>query len=855
MDEGQVNDQSTTMPIIGIGASAGGIAALKRFFSDMPSDRDMAFVVIQHLAPDRESRMPEVLQQFTETPVSVAVDDEPVQANHVYVIPPGKLLSISDGRLQVQDDPPAHRQRMPIDFFFRSLGEDRGSKAIGVILSGAGTDGALGLEVIKENGGLTLAEAAPESEDSSAWWGSMPRAAAATGAVDVLDAADKMPQHIIAYAEQLAKLADTRQAQALKDTVAEHLPEICSILLAHRGQDFRHYKSTTLIRRVLRRVQIQGTDVGSYVARLREDSAETELLAKELLIHVSSFFRDPEAFHALQEQVIRPLVNAAKHDEVLRTWVIGCSTGEEAYTLAILFHEVISEARATARVQIFATDTDAEMVEIARAGRYPHSIAHDITTERLTRYFIDEGDAYRVAPDVRNCCIFSVHDVIRTAPFSRLHLISCRNLLIYLDNDLQKRLIPLFHFALREKGALFLGHSENVTQQQQQFFAATDKKHRIFQKREQVSRPPLEIPLFSAAQRPQDIQHASAEHEPPKQQSLTQKAPSMVLDEFAPPHVVVDEHNTIQYFSRGTGRVLQPAPGVARHNILDMARPGLRHSLRTALSRAAQSGTQVRLQDVQVTDEGERISVDLTVRPIPPEAHGDHPQYLIVFRCQPTVEETEKPKDRGGAQGHDHDRQLQELERELESTKEDFQTTVEELETSNEELQSTNEELLSMNEELQSSNEEMEASKEELQSVNEEMETVNQELNEKISELRESQQDIETLLHHSGVGMVFLEPDLRIRRFTMHAQKVFSLISSDIGRPITDISAKFDPGNLESLVRESLRTRETYQNMIHVSENGRSYMMRIMPYKPPGSRSGRDYSVILFVDVTDVVSS
>lgn len=834
-------------PIVGIGASAGGLESLREFFSAMPTDTGMAFVVIQHLQHGRRSMMADVLASYTALTVKQAGDGMAVEANHVYVIPSDALLTIQEGKLRMETWKGETPRRLPIDTFLCSLAGDQARNAVAIVMSGAGSDGTLGVRAVKEHGGLAMAEAVSQSRGRGGFK-SMPQSAVATGLVDFVVAASAMPRHLVDYAHHLCNVTERKGTQTVEHEAARYLREICAILLARKGRDFRHYKTNTLVRRVQRRMQILQIDsAADYVERLRHDYQELERLSRELLISVTSFFRNPDAFEALKDMVIKPLVRGKSNDQDLRIWVPGCGTGEEAYSIGVLVQEARAELEVSPTIQIFATDIDEMAIESARVGRYPKSVAEDIAPERLRRYFLEEEDQYLVGKDIREMCIFSAHDLIQNPPFSRIDLISCRNLLIYLDTELQRRLIPIFHYALRENGYLFLGASENVAQHQS-LFSTVDKKHRIFRRRERVARPPVDFPVPATARRP-DAPRSHAGDDVNRTDRM-QRVESLVLERYGPAYVVVDDHFDIIQYSRGTGRYLEQPPGVPRTNVVEMVRGGLRSELRTALKKASESQQEIVRSGLNLTVNGKPESIDIVARP--GMAKGEAPIYLVIFHRVATpggtgkaagAEEEREPLDAAEAEVRVH-----QLEQELEATKADLQTTVEELETSNEELQSANEELLSLNEELQSSNEELETSKEEIQSVNEELETVNQELNHKVAELDQTNADLRNLLHSTDMATVFLDRQLHIKWFSPAAKRLFNLIQSDIGRPIMDITAKFDHSALESDLEEMLRSEQVVEREVETSDGEATFAMRVLPYRDLDKRT--DGFVLTFQDIT-----
>jgi two-component system CheB/CheR fusion protein len=825
-------------PIVGMGASAGGLEAFERFLSGMAPDSGMAFVLVPHLDARHKSAMTELLQRYTQMPVVEIGDRMIAEPNRVHVIPPNGTLTIERGTLRVET-PRGHVNT--IDTFFRSLAEDQQDNAIGVILSGSGSDGTLGIKAIKEQGGLTVAQASMTSRFES-----MPDSAVATGLVDLVLPVEEMPAKLVEYATHLVEIRDRQTIETLREDGRKHLVRIYALLRSKTGHDFSRYKDSTFIRRVRRRMQIvQVTTLPAYVEVLRKEVREVELLFRDLLIGVTHFFRDTGAFEAMGSEVIPKLVDGKGADDQIRVWVPGCATGEEAYSLAILLRERLSKGDRTPRVQIFATDIDDQALELARLGRYSDAIARDVSAERLDRFFVKDGSFYRVAKDIREMCVFSVHNLIKDAPFSKLDLISCRNLLIYLDASLQNRVIPLFHFALRHGGYLFLGPSENVTQGSK-LFTKIDGRHRIFKARPVgVERPMVDFPLTTAPYRV----HAQGERGGavvPMEESVSRRAIRLV-ESYAPAYVVVDEHYDVLHFSGRTGKYIQPAAGAASLNIFNLLETGLRPEVRSALHKAMTTGRKVNHENVLVPSNGGAQALNLIVEPVP-MAEGGGRFYVVLFQDVGPVKTREPTEPRSGTD-EQKDEVIAHLESELLTARERLQTTVEELETSNEEMKASNEEFQSVNEELQSSNEELETSKEELQSVNEELETVNAELNSKLESLERANNDRKNLLESTQIATIFLDNALRVKSFTPAITDIFHLIETDYSRPITDIVTKLAYDSLERDVRKVLRTLARIEQEVTVPDGGASYMMRILPYRTFDNVI--DGVVITFIDVSE----
>jgi two-component system, chemotaxis family, CheB/CheR fusion protein len=822
MSDGQPNSNGCL--IAAIGASAGGLEAFEKFFRNVPPDPDVAFVIVQHLAPDHESVLPRLLARYTGMPVEQVQDHTEVSPNQVYVIPPNASLVIKHRvlRLSVPAEPRGHRT--PIDRLFRSLAEDQGENAVCIILSGTGTDGTLGLRAIKEHGGMAMAQTL-----ESAKYDAILRSAIATGLVDHVVTAEEMPAKLLEYATHLKSL--NGKPFSIRKQLAAHLGKIMVLLRRKTGHDFGQYKETTIARRLERRMKVLRIEtVEQYVDFLEQQPDEIEQLFRDLLVGVTQFFRDPEAFEALGQEVIPKLFAGKRTEDQIRVGVVGCASGEEAYSIAILLSEHLSKIEKAPQIKIFATDIDERGLEIARKGLYPASMAEHVSAERLERFFIKHDGAYQVKRQVREMCIFSMHSFIKDPPFSRLDLISCRNVMIYLGLDLQRKVIPLFHYALRPGAFLFLGPSENASAHRE-LFGTIDKKHRIFQRKQGLPRPAIQFPLSEIARpaRPGG-KHASNEDH-----SLSVELERIILQRYAPACVIVKENGDAVYFSGRTGRYLQQPTGTPDINVFNMAREGLRMALRAALHRAT-SANQPAVQKGSIQNDGTTSRIHVAVEPITEIQGGG--LYMISFE-EPTPDGTDAHDGEPGNDSRSHEA-IEHLENELRSTEEHLQSTVEELETSNEELRSANEEYQSMNEELESS-------KEEMQSFNEELETVNNELNRKVAELDHANGDLQNLLDSTQIATIFLDAELRVQSFTPASTSMFPLMSGDIGRPITDLTAQFSDTGMVEDIREVVRTVSVRQRELR-SPQGRQYLMRIVPYRTVHHTV--DGVVITFVDVT-----
>ncbi len=827
-------------PVVAIGTSAGGLEAFQELFRHMPADTGLAFVLIQHLSPRHETLIPELLAPLTPMPVRPVTGETIIEKNHVYVMPPSVTLTIDDCVLYAAKAPRLRGRRSPIDRFFRSLAEDQEDEAIGIILTGAGTDGALGLKAIKERGGLTMVQA-----PQTASYDSMPRSAILTGAAGHVLPIAEMPARLV---EHVVRLREGLSPERFREEVTGHLGKICAILRRETGHDFRRYKQSTLVRRIRRRLnEVRCASIYDYVELLSRDPQEIERLFQDLLISVTHFFRDPEAFALLTAKVVPRLFEGKDGDGFVRVWVPGCATGEEAYSLAILLREHLDGmTQPSPHVQVFATDIDAQALEAARQAWFPETIAGQISPERLERFFVKHGNMYQVSREIRDMCLFSLHNLIADPPFSRLDLVSCRNLLIYLESELQKKVLALFHYALRPGGYLFLGPSEMVSAQPE-LFRTLDKKQRIFQSRDTVARPPFRFPLGERI-RPG---HRPAEDSPrrpaPRQQEVARTFEAVLLESYAPACVVVNEWGEGVYFSPRTGRYLEPPPGAPTVNVIEMARKGLRLDVRTALHKAVSSRVEVVHENVAFELDGQTLRVNVIARPMP-ELGEDSGLFMVVFQDLVAFGEPDAEAEAGAPTGDDP--MVRRLEAELRATRDHLQATMEELESSNEELVSSNEELLSMNEELQSANEELQTSKEEVQSVNEELETVNAELKKKLEELDRANSDLQNLFQSTRIATIFVDRELRIKKFTPAATEVFRLIDSDAGRPIADIAPRFAGGDLSADVREVLRTLTSHERQVRAEDGGAWFLLRILPYRTLDDLI--DGVVLTFLDITEL---
>jgi two-component system CheB/CheR fusion protein len=828
---------NVAFPIVGIGASAGGLEALEQFLGHVPAGSGMAFVIVQHLDPTHKGVMPELLQRATGMKVIQVKDRTRVQPNCVYVIPPNKDMSILHGVLHLLEPAAPRGLRLPIDFFLRALAQDQQEHSIGVILSGMGSDGTLGLRAIKEKAGVVLVQ-----EPATAKFDSMPRSAVDAGLADIVAPVDELPRKLMAYLQRTPLIARTEAA--LEDKTQSALEKVVVLLRAQTGNDFSPYKRNTLYRRIERRMGIHQIDkMAAYVRYLQENSQELNLLFKELLIGVTNFFRDPAAWEQLREQAIPALLASRSSGQALRAWVSACSTGEEAYSLAIALKEAVEEItpRVNFTIQVFATDLDQDAIDKARQGVFPANIAADVSKERLRRFFTKEERGYRVRKEIREMVIFAPQNVIMDPPFTKLDILTCRNLLIYLTAEVQKKLMPLFHYSLSPDGILFLGSAETIGDATD-LFAPLSGKSRLFRRTESALRSePVDFPLSFSAGPPTGPEAGPAPKPPVSLQSL---ADQLVLQRYAPPAVLTNDKGDIFYVSGHTGKYLEAAAGKANWNLFAMAREGLRYELAGAFKEALRHKASVALHGLKVGTNGGEQCVDVTVQRLdePGPLQG---LVMIVFTDVATPEAAtaagRPPKP------HARSPRLAELEQELLAVRGEARATLEEMQTSQEELRSANEELQSTNEELQSANEELTTSKEEMQSMNEELRTVNTELETKVDEHSRTSNDMNNLLNSTAIATLFLDNDLNVRRFTPQATKIIKLIPADVGRPITDLASELRYPELAEDAREVLRTLASAEKPIGARDS-RWFTVRIMPYRTLDDRI--DGVVITFADIT-----
>jgi two-component system CheB/CheR fusion protein len=830
--------------IVGLGASAGGIKAFKEFFEHVPADSGIAYVVILHLSPEHDSRLAEVLQVSAAIPVTQVRERVRVEPNHVYVVPPNQSLSIMNGDLGVSNMTRIEERRAPVDIFFRTLADARGSHAACVVLSGTGANGSMGLKRVKELGGICFVQDPDEAEYSD-----MPRNSIATALVDHVLPVAAIPGKIIAYRDNLARLGiattDTREPPP---TDEDALRDLFTQMRIRTGHDFSNYKRATVLRRIRRRMSVhQILDLHSYAQYVRERPEEAQGLLKDLLISVTNFFRDREAFEAFERDVIPKLFLSKREEDDVRAWIAGCATGEEAYSIAMLLAEYSAGMPGAPAVQVFATDIDAAAIAVAREGIYTINDAADISAERLRRFFQREGENYRVRKELREMVLFAHHNIIKDPPFSHLNLVSCRNLLIYLNRSAQQRVLEVMHFALSPGGYLFLGSAESV-EGSGDLFAVVDKDAHIYESRAMSARVSIPIPDLTTAPPLRHIEEDRTIKARTRERLSSADLHVRLLEQYAPPSIVVNEDHDIVHLSESAGRYLQFAGGEPSHNLLRAIRPELRLELRTALYQAAQQRTNVAARNLGLRIDDRNVLVDILVRPVLSVADPARGFFLVI------IEESQKASDdvvRSAGMAStsvDSVDTARQLEDELVRLKAQLRATVERHETQAEELKASNEELQAMNEELRSSAEELETSKEELQSLNEELRTVNQELTIKVEELAQSNNDIQNLINSTEIGTVFLDRSSRIKLFTPRTRSIFSLIPVDRGRQLSDMSNQLVNADLTADIERVLDRLERVHREVQ-TRDGRWYLMRVLPYRSAEDRI--DGVVLTFVDITE----
>jgi len=837
------NASGTALPVVGIGASAGGLEALETLFSNLSPHTGFAFIVVTHQQPGHISLLPDLLNKFTDMPVLTAQDGMILKRDHVFVCPPGKNLALLNRRLHLMECQKHNSAHLPIDYFLRSLAEDSQEMGIGIILSGTGTDGTLGLKAIKGVSGMTMVQ-----EPKTAKFDGMPSSAIAMGDVDFVLPAEKMGLQLIQYSKgPYFQSIHSDQPEAL--VASEPIQKIFILLLNRTGNDLSAYKPTTIKRRIARRMNIhQIKNPNNYVQFLQENPIELDKLFKELLINVTNFFRDTDAFEALSALALPKLFEGKPDNHELRVWIPGCSSGEESYSIAILLKEYMEKIGKAHRFQIFATDLDESAINRAREGIYPSGIAADVSPARLRRFFKLEDSQYRISKEIRETVIFATQNLIQDPPFTRVDLISCRNLLIYMNAELQKEIFPQFHYALNPGGILFLGTSESIGNFDD-LFSIIDKKWKIYQRKDiQVSFPVSKLSLLPARAKESSPRTSFKSLGTEFQTgNIARQIERLLLNRYAPASVIINEHGKIVYIHGRTGKYLELSMGQPSWNIIEMAREGLRLPLVSSLRIATKKGeTEIISSGLRVKTNGDFETIDLKLEKIiEPEALRD----LFLVSFHPQIEENRIQLSASTERASiliDKPGEKEQLEQELFFTKESLRATIEELETSNEELKSTNEELQSTNEELQSSNEEMETAKEEMESLNEELNSVNSELQNKVESLSETNDDMQNLLNSTDIATIFLDCNLRIKRFTRQAKAIIKLIDSDIGRPLEDLVSTLKYEHLIDDAKIVLQTL-VYKDTEVQTVNDDWYLLCILPYRT--AENMIDGLVISFVDI------
>jgi len=824
--------------VVGMGASAGGLEAFELFFSHTPADCGMAFVLIQHISPNYNSVMVDILKKHTGMKVFQVEDGMQAEPNCVYVKPPDRDVVISNGTLRLIDLPALPGLKHPIDVFFQSLAKDQAENAICVILSGTGTDGVIGLKAIKDTGGISVVQ-----DEKSAKYSGMPASAIATGLPDFILPVEKMPEKLVEYVKYKHSI-QTRNETIPAARNSRHLGKVFALLQAKTGHNFTHYKQATVNRRIEKRMAVNRIDnLADYVVYLQQHPAEVDALFKELLIRVTRFFRDKKLYEFLKEKAVPLLFESNSHVLSVRIWVVGCATGEEAYSIAMVLKEYLDTISSYAKIQIFATDIDDDALNFARAATYQESIAADVSPERLRRFFAKKDNVYTINKEIREMVFFANHNLIKDPPFSRLDVISCRNLLIYLEPVLQKRLLPLFHYALKPGRFLILGSAENIGEFTH-LFSVVDKAGNVFRRNgfsaDQADNRDAR-PLTAGTAKPP----FARETEKSKDTSMGEIVKKTMLENYTPPCVVINGKYDVVYFQGQTDAFLKTPGGDATLNIMKMAMDDLRLELRTAIQKAAQEKTTFIYKNVQVKIKDAVRTINVIVSPFSEKPPGE--LMLVVFDdVTDALPQSDDSLVKKGQSSPLSNRVLT-LERELEFTKESLRETIEELEASNEKFKTSNEMVQAINEELQSANEELETSKEELQSMNEELVTVNSELQIKIEELSQSNDDITNLLSSTEIGTIFLDKRLRIKRFTPATTGVISLIEADIGRPIQNISTNILDKDLVDDINEVVKTLIPKEKIVRVPGN-MWYLVRIFPYRTVTNIV--DGATITLIDIT-----
>lgn len=840
----KTSDNSSNMLYVGIGASAGGLDALEKFLSNITEKSGMAFIIVQHMDPTHKSGLVNILSRYTKLKVQEVEDGVKVIEDHVYIIPPNKDMGILDGKLQLMEPLEPHGLRMPINYFFTTLAQDQEDKSVGVILSGFGSDGSIGLKAIKANGGISIAQ-----DPATAASDGMPNSAIKTGHVDIILAPEQIPTKLLSYKNTSGKII--KKILSTEDEAEQALMKIFILIRNRTGHDFSQYKKSTIYRRVGRRMNIhQIEEMSQYLRYLQKNPNEIDLLFREFLINVTSFFRDPEAFESFKKVVSKYIVNKKSELDTLRIWAPGCSSGEEVYSIAIVIQEILEETNKHLEVQIFGTDLDLNSIKIARSGTYSDIIIKDISPERLKKFFYMNENIYTIKNNVRETVVFANHNVLKDPPFTNLDILTCRNLLIYLETEAQEKVLSKFKYSLNKDGLLFLGPSENIGEFIDTFIVL-DKKWKIYRSiKSKGSRFdfvknqtfPVEKNSLNFGSSKLD----PLETKPGTSMNIINIAEKNLVDIFAPPSAIINNLGEILYIHGRLGKYLEPSPGKARMNILEMANDGIKLGLSSAIGNAVSNNKETVFESLKIDDESGEDYVKLTVRPI---NEPDTVQDLFIVSFEPTIPE-DKDEDKITldplSKSSEH---IKALENKLKLTTERLNSTIEEMTTSNEELKSANEELQSMNEESQSTNEELETSKEELQSINEELTTVNNELQMKIDELSTVNDDMTNLFNSTEIATIFVDNNINIRRFTEEATKLIKLIESDVGRPLSDITSQINYPELIDDINQVIKKVAFKEKEVNTAK-GEWYKVRIMPYKT--SKNVIDGATITFLDISSI---
>jgi len=840
-------ESSEEILVVGIGASAGGLKPLKKFFATLPEKTGMAFIVIVHLSPKHESNLAEILQQETSLSVEQVKKETEIKEDCIFVIPPGKLLKIEDSYIELLEPDGGMTRTNVIDQFFRSLGMVKGKRSVGIVLSGTGNDGTIGLKTIKEQGGLVFAQEPAEAE-----YDGMPQSAINMGLVDKVLPVEAMAKELISYQKSFSDFIKDEAPESLSESDERLIVKILARVQAETTHDFSHYKRSTVQRRIKRRMHVNHVDnYSAYLRIMQRNPDEAEALFKDLLISVTNFFRDPETFQALEKQVIPRLFEGRDSEDDLRIWVPGCATGEEAYSIGMLLLNYARTVDFPPQIQIFATDVDEDALKVARRGYYPESITTDVSEQQLKQFFIKESYEYQVRDELRDIILFAKHNLLGSPPFSNLDLISCRNLLIYLDKDLQVQVFNLFHYALKSKGFLFLGKSDSNLEAPD-LFIDIDSQNRIFQRSTQANKKDYSINFPIQTSNDNSLTQSwkvSSVHTKTNFEQLHQR---LIIRDYGPASIIINENNDVLHACGDIQNYLSYKSGEPSRNVLDMVNSELIHTLRNLLHQAREdsSGFPFSKQVWVDSPVGGTQLIEMNLHRIDEKKFPDGLKY-VVFRKLQDIEKKEENENtaRENIPSNQQEKIIKELENELKYTKDQLKAMVEDYETSNEELRASNEELQSMNEELQLTTEERETSQEELQSVNEELKTVNQELESKIEKLSRANNDLKNLMDASEVAIIFLDADFKLKRFTNAATKIFNLTRSYIDRPFGHFTNRLQGENIMDDIRHVFETHESYKKQV-VDREGRYYIMRLSLYKTVKDEVGG--IVLTLVDITEM---